>query len=229
MKRLIAVLFVCAAGGAFASGGKGLPADLVTGQWEQMTFDGKQPNDYASCGQDCVAVSSDKSVSLIGRPAATDLRQSPVLTWEWKIARPVPVSDLTRKGGDDRPLAIYVTFPYEPETATITESLMRPLVEMARGADAPARTISYVWGGYGSPGDVVNSPYFGDVNVMVIARNQSAPIGEWLRETVDVAADHERIFGVRPARAAHVLIGADTDDIGRPNEGFVRGLMFQAK
>lgn len=206
-----------------------LPPELTAQAWEQMTFDGKRANRYRVCGTDCVEVNTDASVSLIGRAVTADLARMPVLTWEWKISEPVAATDLTVKGKDDRALAVYVTFPYDPDTATFSESLMRPLVELARGADAPARTLSYVWSGYGTPGAVVASPYFGDVNVMIVARTGDAPVRQWLRETVDVAADHERVFGRRPQRAAHVLIGADSDDTGTQNQGFVRGISFRAR
>ncbi len=234
MKRLfISCLGLFLATGAVSlavAGGDALPADLVARSWEQMTFDGKRANRYSACGGDCIAVDTDSSVSLIGRPVAVDLAQMPVLTWEWKVDRPVAATDLTVKGRDDRALALYVTFPYDPDTATFSESLLRPLVELARGVDAPARTLSYVWSGdTTTPGTVVASPYFGDVNVMIVARTGSAPLGIWLRETVDVAADHERVFGRRPLRASHVLIGADSDDTGSRNRGFVRGVSFRAR
>ncbi|HCS71922.1 MAG TPA: hypothetical protein DIW51_18340 [Rhodospirillaceae bacterium] len=234
MKRLfISCLGLFLATGAVSlavAGGDTLPADLVARSWEQMTFDGKRANRYSACGDDCIAVDTDSSVSLIGRPVAVDLAQMPVLTWEWKVDRPVAATDLTVKGRDDRALALYVTFPYDPDTATFSESLLRPLVELARGKDAPARTLSYVWSGDATtPGTVVASPYFGDVNVMIVARSGHAPLGTWLRETVDVAADHERVFGRRPLRASHVLIGADSDDTGSRNRGFVRGISFESR
>jgi hypothetical protein len=229
MIRTILTLAVLVSGAASLAlaGAVRLPADLVARQWEEVTFDGKRANRFGACGEDCVTVETDRSVSLIGRPVAADLVQSPRLTWEWKVTDPVAATDLTEKGRDDRALALYVTFPYDADKASFGEAMMRPLVEMARGKDAPARTISYVWSGYGTPGQVVASPYFGDVNVMIVARTKDAPVGEWLRETVDVAADHERVFGSRPATAAHVLIGADTDDTESRNIGFVRGISFK--
>jgi hypothetical protein len=221
-------ILAAAASPVFA-GADGLPAELAARAWEQMTFDGKRANRYSVCGADCVAVDTDGSVSLIGRPVTVDLAAAPVLTWEWKVDLPVAATSLTTKGRDDRALALYVTFPYDPAAATFSESLMRPLVELARGKDAPARTLSYVWSGDGTPGAVVHSPYFGDVNVMIVTRTGDAPVGQWLRETVDVAADHERVFGRPAQRAAHVLIGADSDDTGSRNRGFVRGISFVAR
>jgi hypothetical protein len=206
-----------------------LPADLEMRGWEEITFDGKTPNAYASCGADCVEIATMQSVSMIGREVAVDLKAMPILSWEWKVERPVAATDLATKGEDDRAVALYVTFPYDPDTSSFAENLMRPMVELARGSDAPGRVISYVWGGFGEPGQVVESPFFGSANAMIVGRNASAQPGVWLPERVDVAADHERIFGHPPSKAAHILLSADSDDTKADNRAFVRHIMFGAR
>ena len=60
-------------------------------------------------------------------------------------------------------------------------------VELWRGSDAPCRGISYVWTGLGSPGET---------NKMIIARIGMDPVNNWVTESVGVAADHERAFGL---------------------------------
>ena len=202
---------------------------LMEQGWEQITFDNKEPNQFSSCGEGCVEVKTDSSVSMIGKEIATDLSKMPVLNWEWRIENRVVDSDLSVKGEDDRAVAIYVTFPYDPDTATFSEKMMRPLVEMARGADAPSRVLSYVWGGFGKPGDMIESPFFGAVNAMIICRNARAPVGEWVSEEFDVIADHERAFGSMPTKVAHILLAADSDDTGGKNRASVRKITFRAK
>jgi len=228
-RRFITGLVMLTAMVSFAAAEPVLPPGLVAQGWEEITFDGKQRNRYAACGTGCVSIETDASVSMIGRPAATDLSRSPVLSWEWKIDRPVTASDLSTEGKDDRAVAVYVTFPYDPATATFTEKLLRPVIELARGEDAPSRVISYVWGGYGKPGDIVRSPFFGGVNALVICRNANAPVGSWVAESFDVVADHERIFGHAPAAIQHVLLSADSDDTKSPNRAHVRKIRFAPK
>jgi len=217
------------AAASLAVGAGRLPADLERRGWEEITFDGKTPNRYASCGADCVEIATMQSVSMIGREVSVDLKAMPILHWEWKVERPVAATDLATKGRDDRAVALYVTFPYDPDTSSFAENLMRPMVELARGSDAPGRVISYVWGGFGEPGQVVESPFFGSANAMIVGRNASAEPGVWLAERVDVAADHERIFGHPPVRAAHILLSADSDDTKSDNRAFVRHIMFGAR
>ena len=214
---------------AFAGPNVELSWKLREQGWEQITFDNKQPNRFASCGEGCVDVKTDGSVSMIGKEFATDLSEMPVLNWEWRIENHVVISDLSTKGEDDRAVALYVTFPYDPDTASFSEKIMRPLVEIIRGTDAPGRMLSYVWGGFGNPGDMIESPFFGAINAMIICRNATAPVGEWVYEEANLIADHERAFGSTPTKAAHILLAADSDDTGSKNRASVRKIMFRAK
>lgn len=226
--RLILSAALVAAATAVAADAARLPHDLSARHWTEITFDGKPANTYRACGADCVEVDTDRSVSLIAMPVAIDLTRTPALSWEWKVDGQVAATDLTTKGRDDRAVALYVTFPYDPDTASLSDRLLRPLVELARGKDAPGRGISYVWSGYGKPGDVVDSPFLGAAHKMVVTRNGAAPTGQWLTEHVDVAADHERLFGSRPKSVAQVMIGADSDDTGGKNRAFVRHIAFSS-
>lgn len=203
-----------------------LPPELAARGWEEIIFDGKVPNHYALCGEDCISIETAGSVSMIGLPVAVDLSRTPVLRWDWWISDPVAVTDLATKGQDDRALAIYVTFAYDPDRATLSEKLARPVIELAHGADAPGRVISYVWAGHGAQGDLVESPYFGDTNVMLISRTEADPVGQWISERVDVVEDHRRIFGQEPTRVAHILIASDSDDTETRLQGQVRDLGF---
>jgi hypothetical protein len=201
--RFVAVLAILATTVSLAAAESGLPSGLATQGWEEITFDGKRSNRYAACGADCIEIVTDSSVSMIGRPVSIDLSQLPILTWEWKVGNPVTISDLTTKGEDDRAVAVYVTFPYDSKTATLTEKMLRPLIELVRGSDAPSRMLSYVWGGFGKPGEVVKSPFFGGVNAIVICRNETDAVGSWIMERFNVVADHERAFGITPSAVAH--------------------------
>ncbi len=205
-----------------------LPPDIAADGWQEITFEGKPPNRYEACGSGCISIASNSSVSMIGRPVSVKLTETPTLNWEWKLTGPAPVSDLTVKGKDDRPAAVYVTFPFDPDTATFGERLMRPAIELVRGADAPGRMLSYVWGGNGLTGDVIESPYYGGVNAMIVLRNANEPVGDWVQERVNVLADHERVFNRTPNDVSHVLLSADSDDTQTRSLAFVRNLTFKA-
>ena len=199
---------------------------LTNDGWEKIIFDDKRPNFFAVCGLGCIQIKTNSSVSMIGKLVTVDLGLNPVLNWEWKIGKQVTSSDLSVKGKDDRAIAVYVTFPYNPNTATLFERIKRPLLEIWHGSDTPSRGISYVWAASGVIGEVISSPYFGDSIVLVITRNGKDPVNSWITEHVNVVADHERVFGFTPTVAAHLMISADSDDTGTKNQAFVKGLHF---
>jgi hypothetical protein len=207
----------------------GLLPSLEKNGWEEIIFDDKLPNRYDTCGEDCIEIKTDSSVSMIRKPVSINLAQLPFVTWEWKIGAPVAVSDLTAKGRDDRAVAVYFTFPYDPETATFSEKLLRPFIELMRGEAAPGRMLSYVWGGFGKLGDMIKSPYFGDISSMIISRTQADPVGKWVMERFDIVADHKRAFGTTPLKVSNVLLSADSDDIGIGTQAYVRNIIFAAQ
>ncbi|MBC8337857.1 MAG: DUF3047 domain-containing protein [Alphaproteobacteria bacterium] len=215
-------------GGVFANAG-GLLLDPVLARsgWEEIRFDDKIPNTFHSCGDGCIRVKTMNSVSMIGKRFPVRLQDRPVLSWEWMIDRPAPESNLFEKGQDDRAVAVYVTFPYNPETASFGEKMLRPIVEWAKGEDAPGRVISYVWGGNGRRGALQESPYFGSTGAIKIVRNHKDAPGIWMMERVNVLEDYRKIFGDVPAMVSHILISSDSDDVGIEGTASVRGIFFK--
>ncbi|MAH83938.1 MAG: hypothetical protein CBB68_06185 [Rhodospirillaceae bacterium TMED8] len=206
-----------------------LAPELKTQGWVEITFDGKEPNRFSGCGINCTEIVTDKSVSMIAKSVSVNLSDSPVLKWEWQIQGPVEKSNLAKQGLDDRPVALYVGFPYDARTASFPERMLRPIIETIRGSDAPGRVLSYIWGGAGDIGDFVKSPHFGSIHFMIISQNDASPIGVWVSETQDIVADHKRIFGSKPAKVSHVSLSADSDDTGTTNLARVRNIEFQPR
>ena len=94
--------------------------------WREIQFVDKKSNRFSRCGQDCIQVDSDSAVSMIQRSLKIDITEKKFLSWEWKLAVPPAPSDLARKGKDDRPLAVYITFPFDYQNASMSERAMRP-------------------------------------------------------------------------------------------------------
>ena len=103
------------------------------GGWRELEVSGKKANRFVGQPDGSIEVISSSSVSRLYRPLQVDLKATPELAWQWRVDEPVPPTDLTRKGEDDTALTIYVGFPWDPERASFTERLKRPLVEAHRG------------------------------------------------------------------------------------------------
>ena len=194
--------------------------------WREIQFVDKKSNRFSKCGQGCIQVDSDSAVSMIQRSLKIDITEKKFLSWEWKLAVPPAPSDLARKGKDDRPLAVYITFPFDYQNASMSERAMRPLLEFRYGSEAPGRVLSYVWASAESKGKVIESPFGGTQHKMIVKRNNRSRLGVWLEEKVDILADYKDVFGGEPKSVSHILISSDTDDTLSFTTGFVKIMQF---
>jgi hypothetical protein len=200
--------------------------DFAASGWRELEVKGKPGNRFLAHPDGSIEVVSSSSVSRLYRPVEVDLDATPVLTWRWRVNQPVPPTDLTEKGEDDTAITLYVGFPWDPERASFTERLKRPLVETLAGEDAPGRVLAYVFGGKQRRGEVVKSPHLGGAGAMRVLRPADSPTGEWFDERVDIAQDYAQSFGEAPPDPSQIAISADTDDTGSTTSGSVAGLAF---
>jgi hypothetical protein len=224
ISRASAVLLVILL--AAASAAADVDPELEQRGWEAVTFDDKAENDYRLGEDGAILVVSDRSVSLIQQAVSIDVETTPILVWRWRVDEGVPPTDLARKGGDDRSLALYVTFPFRPEEASLFERMKRGMVEAVAGEAAPGRILSYVFGGDAERGTFLESPYFGAGGMTIVLRPATAAKGEWFEERVDLAADYERVFGSTPDDPTHIAISADSDDTGSSVRAVIEDISF---
>jgi Protein of unknown function (DUF3047) len=200
--------------------------DLQAAGWRELEVSGKKANRFVGQPDGSIEIISSSSVSRLYRPLQVDLRATPELTWQWRVDKPVPPTDLTRKGEDDTALTIYVGFPWDPDRASFTERLKRPLVEALAGKDAPGRVLAYVFGGKQQRGQVVESPHLGSAGFMRVLRPADSPTGEWFEERVDLAKDYRQRFGENPSNPVQLAISADTDNTDSSSRGSIKGFAF---
>ncbi|MCB1477991.1 MAG: DUF3047 domain-containing protein [Rhodobiaceae bacterium] len=174
--------------------------------WEAITFR-SIPKTRFSLSGDTLRVDADKSASVIYTAVAPGARNARHASWDWTVSASVPPTDLGRKGGDDRNLAIYFVFT-DPKTAERLGD--NPNIKSLLGKSS-SRMLIYVHGGSGQAGSLVPSPYFGGRGTSVIQR----PAGTGShRESVDLASDYERAFASEPGVLVGIAISADSDDTG---------------
>ena len=204
----------------------GVDEALLADGWNEVLFDGKTPNRFEAEGEGGVTVLSESSVSLVQRPLDVDLAATPLLTWRWRVDEATPPTDLSIKGGDDRSLAIYVAFPFQPEEAGFMERMKRAVVESLVGEEAPGRVLVYVWGGEGKRGDSVPNPYLGKAGATTILRSADSETGAWQEESIDIAEDYRNSFASEPPDPISIAISADSDDTMSRIEAAITGLSF---
>ncbi len=170
--------------------------------WREQGFLRFFTNDYTFRGSQLDVV-SDGTVSLVWKPLDAAQRTATAASWQWRVRESVPPTDLTRKGGDDRNLALYFVFVDEATAARLNPSNARRLLR-----NASTRALIYVWGGAHSVGDILPSPYHPGLRTKVL---QTGAAGTF-RERVDLEADYRRAFGEAPGVLVGLGVSADSDD-----------------
>ena len=171
--------------------------------WKEQRFSMFSSNDYSLQGN-TLAVRSDGTVSLMWARLPDSRWSSTSASWNWSVAQSVPATDLTKKGGDDRNLAIYFVFLPESVARTARNDGLRALLD-----NPDARVLVYVWGGNHPQGRILPSPYLGPRGRTVAQR--PAGTGQ-TSETVNLARDYQTAFGAAPEALVGLAVSADSDD-----------------
>lgn len=227
MKHILPASLI-ALGLTVPAGANGPAVSTALDGWQELTFDGLPPNRWHEDGG-ALAVESDGTVSMLYTSVSVDPAVTPVLRWRWRVDAEPPATDLTRKGGDDRPLSMTVGFAYDPANASMGERMKRMVVEQVAGADAPGRVIDLVWGGTAAERSIAESPYSGSAGRIVTLRASGTPTGQWIEERVDIAALYRQAWGTPPPRITRIAISADSDDTGSQARARIADIRFEAQ
>ena len=196
MLRTLTAALILAGAAASAA-----PVSFANWQEQRLSLFGS--NDY-TFGNSLQMV-SDGQVSIAwGRVPQGDWgsRQA---SWTWEVLEGVPPTDLSRKGGDDRNLAVYFVFVPEAAAAELASADIRALL----GRD-DVRVLQYAWGGNNPVGAVLPSPY-GTPGTGATIPLRQAGTGT-ASENVELAADYARAFGGAPGALIGLAVSGDSDD-----------------
>lgn len=192
--------------------------------WEALTFRRLAVTQYEATDTNTLSVVAEGSSSVISRRLPEQAFDATRASWRWRVDEGVPATDLSRKGGDDRALAIYFAFAPEGDRASAAagRASLRNLLLTGRG-----QLLVYVWGGEGAPGTMVQNPYTRGSGVYIIQRPASTVNGRWLSEEVDLRADFARAFGGEPGVLVGVAVASDSDDTNSRNVAEIADLMVR--
>jgi hypothetical protein len=146
--------------------------------------------------------------STISKEVKVDVKQTPILEWQWKAVALPRRADARRKATDDQALQLYVVFERSP-------ALVR------------SRIIGYIWDSSAPEGAIVRSEKSGLITYVVV-RSGTRDLGKWLSESRNVYEDYKRIYGEEPGELARaVSIAIDSDDTASSAEGYVGEILFR--
>lgn len=188
------------------------------GAWKTQRFSLFSSNTYRFKGSE-LDVLSDGSVSMAYVALDSSRWDARDAQWNWSVVEGVAATDLTRKGGDDRNLALYFVFLPQAEAERLRGGSIRKLL-----GNEQARVLVYVWGGEHGRNQQLDSPYLGARGKTVVLRN--AGTGSH-REDVDLARDYQRAFGSQVEALVGLAVSADSDDTDGAIRARIAGLRLE--
>ena len=138
---------------------------------------------------------------------SSDLKQTPILEWSWRVVALPTGADSRKKSTDDQAAQLYVTWPRFP-----------PAVR--------SRIIGYIWDTSAPAGSFVQSQKTGMVTYVVV-RTGTAELGKWLTERRNVVEDYVKIYGEQPESPGAVSVAIDSDDTASAAESFFGAILFR--
>lgn len=171
-------------------------------EWKEQGFFRFFSNDYTLRG-DSLGIVSDGTVSVIWRPLDDTLAKASAASWRWQVTQGVVPTDLTKKGGDDRNIALYFVFVDEETAQNLNRNSARRLLR-----NENTRALVYVWGGEHARGTIMGSPYSSALRAKILRGSETGVFNE----TVDLKADFRRAFGEEPGILVGLAVTADSDD-----------------
>lgn len=163
---------------------------------------------------------SDASASGLRWTGSYDVRAHPTLRWRWKVGGVYRRGDATRKSGDDYPLRVYVVFAYDPDSASVGDSIAHAAASLFTDEPPPQSALSYIWANRPHHRRILESLYSDRARTVVLEAG-GARAGEWVEEEVDVLADYRAAFGEEPPRKATLGIMSDADDTGEASTSWL--------
>lgn len=194
------------------------PPDLEQQGWRKVVWTGLQPATFSATPSGGVHIRAQGQGSFIARPLRGE---AGCLAWRWRVDAGPPATDLTRRGGDDRAIAVSVGFAgFSPQASLVLRTQHAMAQASAAGVNLPRSALTYVWGGTGRegagrPNGFFPSPWIGGLSQLRILRPAEAPRGQWVEEKVDLGADWRAAFaGEQVPPMIEVAVSTDTDDTG---------------
>lgn len=210
--------------GAAISPGR-TPAEVEALGWRKMEWHGIRPAEFSATPSGGVRIQGVGQGSFVTRQLSG---AAGCLAWRWRVDAGPPATDLTRKGGDDRAIAISIGFAgFGPSVGIATRTQHAVAQASAGPTPLPRSVLSYVWGGTGREGGFFASPWTGGITRIRVLRPADSPRGHWVEERVDLGADWRAAFGTAEVPPVmEIAISSDAEDTRARVDVQVEGLRF---
>jgi hypothetical protein len=198
--------------------------------WESLTFK-KIPRHtlysvQKSSDNFFLKAESRSSASGLIKRIELDLKTYPILAWRWKVEQFIRSGDERRKDRDDYAARVYITFKYDPNSATLWEKITYGAYKTLYGEYPPKASLNYIWANKLPRGETLVSPYT-DRSYMIAVRSGEDGLETWHSEERNVLSDYKTLFGKDPPPVQGIAIMTDTDNTEEDAVAYYDDLVFK--
>ncbi len=182
----------------------GLDQSGVPRGWEVKEKSGKADFAVVKDGEvSAVRFRSANTSFSLQKEVKVDLKQFPVLTWEWKVSKLPQGGDFRKSRTDDQAAQLFVAF-------------------------TKTKSIVYIWDTSAPQGlmeDTTPVPFM-HVKVVVV-RSGPAETGKWITESRNVYEDYRKLFGEEPPAVSGMRLQINSQHTGTSAESYFADVAFK--
>ena len=207
------------------------PGTQIPAGWKQVKLsDKKRDTTYdlvESEGTVVLHARADASASALGHLAGFDLRQRPIISWRWKVAKLIDGADNSVASKEDSPVRLLFVFDGDKSKLAPRDQAVFRLSRNS-GRELPYATLMYVWANDAKAGSVIENPHTRRVQ-MIVASSGSTGVGEWQSLSRNLYEDYKTAFGEEPGKLIAYGVMSDTDNTGASTEAWYGDIQFSAQ
>jgi hypothetical protein len=208
------------------------PGTQMPADWKQVQLSNKKKDTaydlVASEGTVVLHARADASASALAHLAGFDLRQRPVISWRWKVAKLIDGADNNVATREDSPVRLLLVFDGDKSKLPPRDQAVFRLSKRSSGRELPYATLMYVWANDAKAGNVIENPHTRRVQ-MIVASSGSAGVGEWQSLSRNLFEDYKTAFGEEPGKLIAYGVMSDTDNTGASAEAWYGDIKFSAQ
>lgn len=175
----------------------GLPKGWELKQW---FGDNHRIEIINEAGNKVLNLGSEQNSFGIYREYDFNSKETPIVTWRWKVTQLPEGGDVRNDKKDDQAAQLYVMFPRFPKMVN-------------------SRLVGYIWDTSAPKGEKVTSTKSSNTRYIVLESGQEQ-LGKWLTEKRNVYEDYKALFGEEPPDAGGITIMIDSNDTRSSAESY---------
>ncbi len=153
---------------------------------------------------------ADSAASGLLQELAVSAEKYPLLSWRWRVSQLAPGADLSRRGSDDSPARVIISFEGDRGKFDFEDRAMARLVRLFSGREMPYATLMYVWDRELPVGTLLENAH-SDRVMMIVVESGEKRVGQWLGFSRNVVEDFRRAFGEMPGPITSVGVMTDSN------------------